>query len=220
LSLPVSPRKIKNISVLWIRRVGLVPALQIFPSRLISIKIIFVMQKNFVIILFLLFAYAMVYPQKTAIVGDLPNFTRIDDILYRGGRPTEEGIKQLKAQGIKTVINLRNNKDDGAQEETWAKAAGLNFYNIPLNIWFRPKNARMNKIMAIIGEKENQPVYVHCNLGADRTGMVVAIYRISHDGWSADQANVEAKNSGLGKWQFWMRDYIKDYYRDFAKAKK
>jgi protein tyrosine/serine phosphatase len=177
------------------------------------------MRKNVVISLFLLFACAAVYPQKTAIVGDLPNFTRIDDTLYRGGRPTEEGIKQLKAKGIKTVINLRNNKDDSAQEEIWVRAAGLNFYTVPLNIWFRPKNSQVNKITTIIGAKENQPVYVHCNLGADRTGMVVAIYRISHDGWTAKQANEEAEESGLGKWQFWMRDYIRDYYRDHQKGK-
>jgi protein tyrosine/serine phosphatase len=140
--------------------------------------------------------------------------------LYRGGRPTEAGMKELVARGIKTVINLRNNLDDGAQEEVWAKAAGLNFYTVPLNIWFRPKKSQMDTIMNIVSRREDQPVYVHCNLGADRTGMVVAVYRISHDGWTAKQANEEAKDSGLGKWQFWMRDYINDHYKELQKQKK
>jgi len=172
-----------------------------------------------IIVFFSVPAYSQTDIKKDVIIGDLPNFKQIDANLYRGGRPTEAGMKELAARGIKTVINLRNNKDDGATEEIWARAAGLNFYNMPLNIWFRPKSAHMNKIMAIIGRKENQPVFVHCNLGADRTGMVVAIYRISHDGWTAKQANAEAKDSGLGKWQFWMKDYISDYYRDLQKKK-
>jgi uncharacterized protein (TIGR01244 family) len=165
-------------------------------------------------------SYAQKGTNKETPVEDLPNFKQIDANLYRGGRPTEAGIKELARKGIKTVINLRNNKEDGTQEEVWAKAAGLKFYFVPLNIWFRPKDAQIKKIMEIIDRKEDQPVYVHCNLGADRTGMVVAIYRISHNGWTAKQANAEAKETGLGKWQFWMKDYINDYYRDFTKEKK
>jgi protein tyrosine/serine phosphatase len=151
---------------------------------------------------------------------DLPNFKQIDEKFYRGGRPSKAGIDELKRRGIKTIINLRSNEQDGADEEAQAKAAGLKFFKIPLNIWFRPKNSQMKKIMAVIDDKENQPVFVHCNLGADRTGMVTAIYQISHQGWTAKQANEEAKESGLGKWQFWMRDYINDFYRDFVKEKK
>ncbi len=167
---------------------------------------------------------ASVYSQKDvkkdAVAEDLPNFKSIDENFYRGGRPTEAGIKELAKKGVKTVINLRNNKEDAAEEEKWVKSAGLKFYNAPLNIWFRPKEAQIKKILAVIDSKENQPVYIHCNLGADRTGMVTAVYRISHNGWTAKQANAEAKESGLGKWQFWMRDYINDYYRDFVRGKK
>jgi len=171
-------------------------------------------------ILVLFGASSFISAQKTPIIGDLPNFTRINDTLYRGGRPNEAGMKILKQRGIKTVINLRNNKDDGAQEEIRAREAGLNFYTVPLNIWFRPKAGQINKLMEIIARAENQPVYVHCNLGADRTGMAIAIYRISHDGWTAKEANAEAKDAGLGKWQVWMRDFINDYYDQFHKIKK
>jgi protein tyrosine/serine phosphatase len=167
----------------------------------------------------LVLSQSAAYAQKTVIVGDLPNFTRIDDTLYRGGRPNEVGMKILKERGIKTVINLRNNKEDGAQEEVWAREQGLNFYTVGLNIWFRPSASQINKIMQIIERAENQPVYVHCNLGADRTGMAVAIYRIKHDGWTAKDANAEAKDAGLGKWQIWMRDFINDYYKEIHKPK-
>lgn len=158
--------------------------------------------------------------KKDVIIEDLPNFKQIDENFYRGGRPTEAGIKELAKKGVKTVINLRNDKEDAAEEEKWVKSAGMKFFNVPLNIWYRPKDSQIKKIVDVIDGKENQPVYVHCNLGADRTGMVTAIYRISHNGWTAKQANAEAKESGLGKWQFWMRDYINDYYRDFVKGKK
>src|ERR1700755_3358938 len=96
------------------------------------------LRRNTGIVLLILLACFSAFAQKTVIVGDLPNFTRINDEFYRGGRPNQAGMKMLKDKGIKTIINLRNNKEDGAQEEIWAREQGLNFYTVGLNIWFRP----------------------------------------------------------------------------------
>ena len=60
---------------------------------------------------------------------------------------------------------------------------------------------------------ENQPVFVHCKRGSDRTGTVIAVYRMRNDGWTDDEAIKEAKKFGFGWWQFWMKDYIEDYYK-------
>ena len=149
---------------------------------------------------------------------DLPNLYKVNENLYRGGQLTAAGIKELQKMGIKTVIDLRDNDDRALKEEAWAKAAGLRFVNIPLSNWFSPHNEDIKTILAEIDRKGDSPVYVHCKRGSDRTGTVVAVYRITHNGWTAKQANAEAKQFGFGWWQVWMKHYINDYYDDYTKT--
>ena len=139
-------------------------------------------------------------------------------MLFRSGQPTEAGIAELKRLGVKTVIDLRDNDDRAHKEEAWVRSAGLRFVNVPESNWFKPNQKNIEAIIRQIDETPNQPIYVHCNRGSDRTGTVVAVYRITHDGWTGKQANDEAKKFGFGWWQIWMKDYINDYYRDYAKT--
>lgn len=157
--------------------------------------------------------------QKAVENKDLPNFSQVSANLYRGAQPTEAGVKQLAAMGVKTIINLRGADERARTEETWAKNAGMKFINVSLRNWFEPKTEDIERVIEEIDAPENQPVFVHCKRGADRTGTVVAVYRISHDNWTAKQANDEAKKFDFGWWQFWMKDFINDYYRDFKKQK-
>jgi len=158
------------------------------------------------------------FAQEAVSDKDLPNFYRVNTNFYRGGQPTETGIKELAKIGVKTIIYLRDADGKAKIEEKWAQAAGIKFVNVPMNNLSRPTNAQVNEVLSMINSPENQPVFVHCQRGADRTGTVVAVYRISHDGWTAKQAKQEAKENGFGWWQFWMKDYIDDYYRDFKKS--
>jgi Protein tyrosine/serine phosphatase len=149
---------------------------------------------------------------------DLPNLYKINSNLYRGGQPTEAGIKELSKMGVKTIIDLRDDDDRAQKEDRLVRSAGLRFINIPLSNWFGPKDEMIDGILKQIDQPDNQPVFVHCKRGSDRTGTVIAVYRITHDGWTGEQANAEAKKFGFGWWQFWMKDFINDYYKDF-KAK-
>lgn len=146
---------------------------------------------------------------------DLPNFGCVSTNIYRGAQPTEEGIKELARRGIKTIINLRSDDENARLEESQAQASGIKFVNIPLGNWLGPKDSKIAEVMNLLNAPENQPVFVHCKRGADRTGTVIAVYRISHDQWAAKQAQTEAKSYSFGWWQFWMKDYIDDYYKDF-----
>jgi tyrosine-protein phosphatase SIW14 len=143
---------------------------------------------------------------------ELPNFHQVNSNLYRGAQPRENGLERLRQLGIKTIINLRDDDERAREEETGAKAAGFNYFNIPLASFGRPTDATVDRILALINTSENQPVFVHCARGADRTGTIIAIYRIEHDGWPSEKAKAEAKHFGLGFWQVQMKDYIHDRY--------
>ncbi len=150
---------------------------------------------------------------------DLPNFAQVKEKFYRGGQPSEDGVKELAKMGVKTIIDLRGEDKLSEKEAVWAKNAGVKFVSVNLSNWFKPKTADIEEIIKQIDAAENQPVFVHCKRGADRTGTVVAIYRISHDNYTAKKATDEAKKYDFGWWQFWMKDYINDYYKDFLKTK-
>jgi protein tyrosine/serine phosphatase len=118
----------------------------------------------------------------------------------------------LAQLGVKTVINLREADAMAQREEAEARVAGLKYFNIPLGRTGRPSDDQIAHVLEIIDNAENQPLFVHCRLGADRTGTVIAIYRIVHDGWSSEDAKAEANHFGMHFWESGMKDYIHDYY--------
>ena len=144
---------------------------------------------------------------------ELPNFHQINERLFRGGQPKKGGLKKLSGLGIKTIINLRGEGEEINDQEAEAKELGLRYFNVPMSNLGRPTEEQVSRALAIIENPENGPVFVHCKLGADRTGAVIAVYRIKHDGWTAEQALEEANRCGMGRIQFRKRGYISDYYR-------
>ncbi|HEX8140557.1 MAG TPA: tyrosine-protein phosphatase [Pyrinomonadaceae bacterium] len=150
---------------------------------------------------------------------ELPNFHQVNQGLYRGAQPRPEGIQRLVALGIKTVLNLRAADERSRAEEREARALGLRYFNIPMEGLDRPRDEQVERALALINDAANQPVFVHCKRGADRTGTVIAVYRITHDGWSGAEALREAKRYGLSWVEFGMKDYIKDYGRDHGAQK-
>lgn len=151
---------------------------------------------------------------------ELPNFHRVSERLYRGAQPTAGGIKRLAELGIKTIINLRGEDDTAHAEQREAEAAGLHYYSIAMPGLSRPSDAQVARVMALVDAQENGPVFVHCKRGSDRTGTVVAVYRITHDKWTDQQALDEARRYGLSWMEFGMKNYIGDYYQRFAQAKQ
>jgi protein tyrosine/serine phosphatase len=160
-------------------------------------------------------------PQKrdaTQLYAGLPNFHEVNARLYRGAQPRQGGLQRLAAMGVKTIINLRDDDDRAGAEELEAHALGIRYFNIPMSRAGRPARQHLDEALAIIDAPQNQPVFVHCKRGADRTGALVAVYRITHDGWTGERALEEAERYGMGFWQHGKKDFIKDYYRDHAAA--
>lgn len=153
------------------------------------------------------------FTQENTRLKDLPNFHRVNGSLFRGGQPKPGGFELLSQLGIKTVVNLRDDDDREAREEFDVEQAGLRYFNVPLKRLGRPNDREIEEVLYVINNPNNQPVFVHCAHGADRTGVVIAVYRITIDGWTGDQAKAEAKRYGLKPWQLGKKDYIQDYYK-------
>lgn len=140
--------------------------------------------------------YAWAQPVRAT---GLPNFHKVSDELYRGAQPEPAGFAELKKRGIKTVINLRALHSDAAA----IAGTGLACEEISFKTW-HPEEEDMIEFLKIVTDKARQPVFVHCQHGADRTGTTVALYRMAVQGWHVDEAIREMKEGGFGFHSVWQ----------------
>ena len=134
------------------------------------------------------------------------NFHKVSDDLYRGAQPTNEGMKELEKLGIKTIVNFRSEHPD--KEEL--KNTHLNYVYIPLTT-DDPDIKDIAFFLKVINDSSNLPVFVHCRYGADRTGMMCAIYRTIEQNWTRQEAVEEMTKGGFGFHSIWtnLADYVK-----------
>lgn len=151
----------------------------------------------------------------TVPASDLPNFHQVDADVYRGAQPTDTGFKALSKTGIHTVIDLRrdgeNNRHSIAKEAEMVQAAGMRYINVPLSGTSAPSHETVKKLLALMTDPANEPVFVHCRRGADRTGTIVASYRMAHDHWKNVDALQEAGALGMSWHEFGMRFFVANF---------
>lgn len=140
------------------------------------------------------------------------NFGKVNEHLYRGAQPGPTGMARLKQLGVKLIVNLRMPGDGWKDEAAQAQANGIAYTNFPMSGATRPNDQQVRQILALF-ESFAQPIFVHCQFGCDRTGMIVACYRIHHDHWSGESAMQEAKGYGISRWEFPLKRYISDFAR-------
>lgn len=121
----------------------------------------------------------------------IKNFGKVNENYYRGSQPTALEFEQLKKLGIKTVIDLREDKKPKAAD--WVAEAGMRYFNIPLKASRAATDEQTDTFLKLVNDQTNWPVYVHCKGGRHRTGALTAAYRITHDGWTADRAFTEMR---------------------------
>jgi len=161
------------------------------------------------------------YGQSSSTVDvTIENFGKINENYYRGSQPLANQFTQLKILGITTVIDLRHDSVEQASE--WARAAGLQYVNIPLTTKRSASEEQTKYFLKLVNNQANWPVYVHCKGGRHRTGEMTAIYRITRDGWSADQAYGEMKKYDFEDSYFYPRSlkrFVYSYYKQFTSQK-
>ena len=137
----------------------------------------------------------------------IPNFHQVNEHIYRGGQPEPQAWQSLAKMGVKTVIDLRREDEHSTAAESQAVgAAGMIYVNVPMKGVVAPSNEQIAKVLTLLNSPDL--VFVHCKRGADRTGAVIACYRIAHDRWQQKQAMQEAKSLGMGSMQFGLKHYI------------
>lgn len=113
----------------------------------------------------------------------IDKFSIVDFGVCRGSQPTLPDYVNLKEEGIKTVINLRENVYAEA-ETKYANCFGFNFINYPMIAALYPFHHQVENAVMAMSREANKPVFVHCTFGKDRTGVVCAMYRRKVQGWS------------------------------------
>lgn len=138
-------------------------------------------------------------------LAGVPNLHKVNDNLYRSAQPTDEGIRNLEKMGIKTIINLREFHDDKDE----ARGSIIKRVDIPMAAW-DIKDDQVVEALRQIDDRGGGPYLVHCLHGADRTGVVNALFRIVHDNWDKQRALDEMKNGGYGFHPVWTNivDYV------------
>ncbi|MBS1999273.1 MAG: dual specificity protein phosphatase family protein [Cyanobacteria bacterium SZAS LIN-2] len=127
------------------------------------------------------------------ISSDIGNFQVVSSGLWRGAMPSHKAIEKLAKSGVKTIVDLRYQGASCEKEAEVARQLGVNYVNIPLG-FEHPSLGNVAKFLAIVSKPANQPVFVHCRQGADRTGTLIGVFRIMHDHWSFTEAYNEMRS--------------------------
>ena len=126
------------------------------------------------------------------------NFAKVNDRYYRGGQPMGDQYAALASLGVKTIINLTNDRDGQADEKASAERHGMRYVSIPMTTRTPPTDEEIAQFMAIVDDPNGGAVYVHCVGGRHRTGVMTAVYRMTKDGLTGEQAFKEMKQYKYG----------------------
>lgn len=135
---------------------------------------------------------AHAFGQKRNIKG-ISNFGEVTPTLFRGAQPSQEGLEALAKMGIEIVVDARGNRADEGKQ---VGRLGMQYVAIPWHCPF-PYDDVFVRFLKLVQENPTKKIFVHCRLGDDRTGMMIAAYRVAAQGWTADEAMREMQQFGF-----------------------
>jgi uncharacterized protein (TIGR01244 family) len=148
-------------------------------------------------------------PAGQSEVPSIRNFLQVTPEFCTGAQPRMEHFTELKARGVKAVLNLRTPGEHRAEEEKAAvEQAGLKYFNIPV-VYREPTDAQVDEFLKITDDPANRPMFIHCT-AAIRVGGFWLIRRVVRDRMSYDAALEEARKVGLVNAPH-LEDFAKKY---------
>jgi protein tyrosine/serine phosphatase len=130
-------------------------------------------------------------PAQRLSVSSLPNAAQVTPTLYRGAQPESAGYSQLKQLGIEVVVDFHDQKSEIKEEQARVQAVGMRFISIPWSAHTNPTRAQVISFFGVLRDNPQKKVFIHCEAGADRTGTMIALYRVGLDRWTTEQAVAE-----------------------------
>jgi protein tyrosine/serine phosphatase len=132
--------------------------------------------------------------------ADIPAFGSVSDAIYRGGQPKIAGYERLSMLGIRSIVSLSQDIKRVENEKLWAQANNVRFYHLPIDLYRMPSDDEALRFLGFVLDRLNYPVFIHCEDGRDRTGTMIAFYRIVVEGWTIKDAYHEARV--IGYWPY------------------
>lgn len=156
----------------------------------------------------------LTFGEKLKVRG-VPNAGKVSDMLYRGAQPRDLGYQQLKDLGVNIVVDLRNTEPH-SPERSSVEAFGMRYISIATSALFGPTDSEVATFLKVIRDNPQQKIFVHCYFGDDRTGVMIATYRMAEQHWTADQAYNEMRFFHFHTYLVLMGHYVKAFPNDFA----
>jgi protein tyrosine phosphatase (PTP) superfamily phosphohydrolase (DUF442 family) len=138
-------------------------------------------------------------PAEKITVKGVSNAARVTSLLYRGAQPSVDALPELKKIGIRVIVDFRDDAKNIGWEKKLVEEQGFTFVSIPWSASKDPAREKVAAFFTTLNGNSGKKVFVHCERGADRTGTMIALYRIAYDHWTPDQAVAE-----MNAFHFWI----------------
>ncbi|MGC1907727.1 MAG: tyrosine-protein phosphatase [Candidatus Acidiferrum sp.] len=154
-------------------------------------------------------------------IAGVGNAGRVSDSLYRGAQPRGQGYEELKRPGIMIVVDLRNSKPltretSETREQLKVEATGMRYVEIPTSAFLGPTDFQVATFLRLLPAHPNDKIFVHCYFGDDRTGVMIATYRMADEHWTSEQAYNEMRAFHFHKHLLPMGHHVKIFPADYA----
>jgi protein-tyrosine phosphatase len=150
-------------------------------------------------------------------VEGIKNFGQVTPRLYRGAQPADKGYELLEKMDVDIIVDFRNEKDLIERERQAVEARHIRFNSIPWSALHDPTTEEVRQFFEILRENPEKRIFVHCEVGADRTGTMIALYRIAAQGWTVDDAVREMKAYHFHSfWFTHLEHYVEKFPRQLA----
>jgi protein tyrosine/serine phosphatase len=155
-------------------------------------------------------------PAERLAVSGVPNLGRVHARLLRGGQPSDDGFRALAARGVTLVIDLRQGDERSGAERALVTGLGMEYVAIPMSGWRTPRPEEVERFLELLRDAGSGTVFVHCRRGAERTGVMIAAYRMAVQGWRPAEARAEMD---AYRFRAWLHPHLVRWVRDFVPAR-